>query len=186
MKILIVIGSKRKGNSHFIGYELNDKIKSTNGTNHQVTVLDLSKAKIKFCTGCLVCDQTGKCILRDDINKYVDQIVSFDIIIFISPVRWSLPSGEMKTFLDRLNPTATKHSLARKKCISVVVGQSQEGSNDANSVRQASKAFQYFCDNAEMDLLSQYEIYSCLTPCDSVGNEKVNKCINDIVRLIEN
>lgn len=180
MKILIVIGSKRKGNSRFIGYSLLDEIKKKRLDIH-IDILDLSQEKIKYCTGCLACDNTGKCILRDGINKYVDSIGGYDCIILISPVRWSLVSGEMKTFIDRLNPALSTHSLENRNFITIVVGQSNSKGKEALSVKQASMSFKLFCENAEINLISQYEIYDCLQAHDAEKNKNISSYIDSII-----
>lgn len=187
MNILIVIGSMRKGNSFTVATEINNALKAhCKNNNIKVTldILNLAKQKMKFCTGCLECDKTGACVIRDDISKLISKIANYDAFIFISPVRWSLVSGELKTFLDRLNPYATSHKLARKKCITVVIGQSEDGKEEAISVHQASDSLRYFCENAEMELVEQVRIFGCLNAGDIIGNPGIEKSITAATALI--
>ena len=60
--------------------------------------------KIEFCTGCLGCQTTGKCILRDDAERIIAQMKAMDVLVFATPIYFYEMSGQMKTLLDRTNP----------------------------------------------------------------------------------
>ena len=109
MKVMAVIGSIRRGNT----MKMIQAACSVFASN-EVQVIDLAQINMNFCTGCLYCDETKKCCIDDDMSKIMDNISSADAYIFASPVRWSLLSGEMKTFFDRLNPFATLGTLSEK------------------------------------------------------------------------
>lgn len=174
MKIIIVSGSKRKGNCEYIANSLTDYLKE-NHESIDVICLKLSEILINYCTGCLLCDETAKCYIEDDMTDLVDTIAEADGIIFLSPARWSLISGEMKTFLDRLNPLAVSMKLSGKKCITITVGQSDKDEGD--SVVAASNSFKAFTDNAEMLICKQLEIYSCLAENDISGKmHEIERC----------
>lgn len=184
MKIVMVSGSKRKGNSEFIANKIQEDLLQNDMI--ELTTIKLSEVNIEFCNGCLYCDETHHCNLDDDMTRYVDDIANADGLIFISPVRWSLMSGEMKVFLDRLNPLAVPMLLSGKKCVTIVVGQSEEEEGD--SVKAASYAFKLFADNAEIELCEQVEIFSCLAIDDikekSIAIEKsISACRNLIDML---
>lgn len=60
--------------------------------------------KIAPCTGCDCCKNSGKCIIKDDMDKITADIFSSDYIVFATPVyNYSFPAP-MKAFLDRLQP----------------------------------------------------------------------------------
>jgi multimeric flavodoxin WrbA len=64
--------------------------------DHQVMdIIDLADMTMKFCTGCLCCDEAKTCSIDDDMTKALNSIGTADAFIFASPVRWSLLSGEM-------------------------------------------------------------------------------------------
>lgn len=174
MKIIIVSGSKRKGNCEFIANSLTNYLAEAH-ESLEVVCLKLSEIAISYCTGCLLCDETGKCCIEDEMTNLVDMIAEADGVIFISPARWSLISGEMKTFLDRLNPLAVSMKLSGKKCITITVGQSKE--DEGESVVAASNSFKAFTDNAEMIICKQLEIYSCLMENDiSDRIDEIERC----------
>lgn len=177
MKLVIVSGSKRKGNSEYIASVIYEYLKDL-GYETNTTVVKLSEININYCTGCLACDETEKCNIEDDMTNLVDIIAEADGVVFISPVRWSLISGEMKTFLDRLNPLAVSMKLSGKKCLTIVIGQSEE--KEGESVIAASASFKAFADNAEMIIYKQLEVYSCLSESSiSEKPESIDECIKE-------
>lgn len=71
--------------------------------NH-VEVMSLKGKHIQFCLGCLSCQKTGKCVLKDDANEIVEKMSNADVIVFATPIYYYEMSGQMKTLLDRANP----------------------------------------------------------------------------------
>lgn len=185
MKLLVVSGSKRKGNSEYVADMLTQYLKSS-GESITVSTVKLSELSINYCTGCLECDETARCCIDDDITDIVDVVAESDGLVFISPVRWSLISGEMKAFLDRLNPLAMSMGMSGKKCITIVIGQSEAA--DGDSVKAASASFKAFADNAEIVVCKQVEVFSCLNVGDICNNtcgiEECKRACDDLADSI--
>jgi multimeric flavodoxin WrbA len=59
---------------------------------------------IGFCMGCLACQKTGRCVIRDDADIIAQKMVNAEVIAFATPVYFYTMSGQMKTMLDRSNP----------------------------------------------------------------------------------
>lgn len=101
-KNIVVINSTERinGNSCILVNEF------VNGAseNNNVEVINLRELNFGFCKGCLACQNTGKCILKDDINNVIDKVKNADILVFATPIYYYAISGELKTFLDRMNP----------------------------------------------------------------------------------
>ncbi|MGN1195765.1 MAG: flavodoxin family protein, partial [Acutalibacteraceae bacterium] len=74
---------------------------------HKVTEIFVRELDMKFCKGCLACQKTGKCVIKDDIASIIDTVRSADVLVFASPVYYYSVSGQLKTFLDRMNPIYT-------------------------------------------------------------------------------
>lgn len=72
--------------------------------NNNVSLIDLRKINCNYCVGCMACQNTGKCIQKDDINGLLEEIESADVLVFVTPIYYYSISGQLKTFLDRLNP----------------------------------------------------------------------------------
>lgn len=180
MKILLIVGSETNSNSAYIANQIIKKF-----SDIDMKILNLSNISMQFCNGCLSCDETGKCTLLDDMSSIVESVSDYDGYIFISPVRWSLLSGYMKTFFDRLNPLATTAKLAGKKSISIVIGQSKCNELGAESVNLASKSIQFFCENAEIEVVDSVEIFNCLMHGDiENSHDDLSRCISSVQKLI--
>jgi len=71
---------------------------------NDVEMVSLKGKTIGFCVGCLVCQKTQKCVLRDDAVDLAEKVKNADVLVFASPVYYYSVSGLLKTFLDRCNP----------------------------------------------------------------------------------
>ena len=79
-------------------------IKGAEEAGHETKKICVYDKKIEFCKGCLVCQTTGKCILRDDAERIIAQLKAMDVLVFATPIYFYEMSGQMKTLLDRTNP----------------------------------------------------------------------------------
>lgn len=100
-KVTIISSSFRNpSSSKKLAFEMMKGIKK----NNEVSLIELDKINFNFCKGCLACQKTGKCIINDDIKNIIKEIQSSDILVFVTPIYFYSISGQLKTFLDRLNP----------------------------------------------------------------------------------
>ena len=102
-KVLIICGSPRKnGNSDLLAAQL---AKGATEAGHEVETIYIRDLKMGFCFGCLACLPDKKaCVQRDDINALLPKVLEADVLVFSTPVYYYSVTGQMKTFLDRLNP----------------------------------------------------------------------------------
>ena len=124
MRILLVGGSPRKGNSEWM---LNQLAHDLSEQGAQVDVLLLRKTYVKQCVGCLKCeDRAGRCRLNDAMNNLYPTLVEADAIVMASPVYFEMISGLLKNFIDRTCPVWTKlegKTLAGLLCAEEGIGQ---------------------------------------------------------------
>lgn len=101
MRISIINGSPRlKGATASILKEA--ELYLLNNYEVDVEYIDLVKTKMRFCQGCMVCYQTGKCLIKEDtVEEISKKIKSSDGIIIGSPTYGSNVSGLLKNFMDR-------------------------------------------------------------------------------------
>lgn len=71
---------------------------------HEVEKVRLRGRKIGFCTGCLACQKTQRCVIADDAPEIVQKMQASDVVAFATPVYYYEMSGQLKTLLDRANP----------------------------------------------------------------------------------
>lgn len=101
-KVLIISSSLRAGsNSEILARECE---KGAKAAGHEVEFLSLKGKEIRFCIGCLACQSTGRCVLRDDVTGIMDKVKDAEVLVFATPVYYYEMSGALKTLLDRLNP----------------------------------------------------------------------------------
>lgn len=100
--ILIISSTLRKyGNSEILAEEFAKGVKDA---GHNVEFISLRDKEIKFCHGCLACQKTQSCVIKDDSNAIVEKMMNADVIVFSTPIYYYAMSGQLKTLLDRANP----------------------------------------------------------------------------------
>jgi multimeric flavodoxin WrbA len=173
-KSIILVGSARTGNSLFLAR----KIAEQNGAE----IVQIATKNIAQCTGCLECDETQKCIFNDDMTSLIPKVVETDVVIIITPTRWGLLSGDVKVFIDRMNPIATTEELVGKQLIVVSIGQSEVGDT---SIQHAVDSLVFFGESAGMELIGSFPIYECLAENDlSLKDDVAGKVVEDILELL--
>lgn len=107
--VLIISTSPNKGGSSAkIAKEF---ARGVTDAGNNVEVVTLRDKKINFCKGCLACQKTQKCVIRDDANEIVEKMKFSDVIVWVTPVYYYNMSGQMKTMIDRSNPLYTSDYL---------------------------------------------------------------------------
>lgn len=103
MKNVLIINStnRRGGNSQILAEQFAKGVKDSGNNVQTINLRDLN---LKFCMGCLACQKIGKCVLNDDVNALLPIVKNADVIVFATPVYYYSMCGQLKTFIDRLNP----------------------------------------------------------------------------------
>ena len=104
-KVIIISSSMRDGNSNMLSEEFK---KGALEANNQVEKIDLKDLNLKYCLGCGVCQETGKCVIKDDVSMVLNKIVDSDVIVFATPVYFGSICGQLKVLLDRMYPLYKK------------------------------------------------------------------------------
>lgn len=71
---------------------------------NEVELISLRGKTINFCRGCMACQKTRRCVIRDDADEICRKALSADVLVFATPIYYYEMSGQLKTLLDRLNP----------------------------------------------------------------------------------
>ena len=101
-KVLIISTSLRKGgNSDILADQF---MKGAQDSGNQVEKISLINMQIGFCKGCLVCQKTQECTIKDDAVEIAEKVKNADIVVFATPIYYYEMSGQIKTLLDRCNP----------------------------------------------------------------------------------
>lgn len=100
--ILVITTSLRaKSNSDILAQSL---ISGAKDAGHSVEQISLKGKKLGFCLGCLACQKTQKCVLKDDAANIMAKVKNADTLVFVTPIYYYEMSGQMKVLLDRMNP----------------------------------------------------------------------------------
>ena len=101
-KVYIVSSTPRKnGNSEILA---NEFARGAEEAGNSVIKINVRELDLKFCIGCLYCQSHDKCVLSDEMNSLYNDIQTADVLVFATPIYYYEMSGQLKTFLDRLNP----------------------------------------------------------------------------------
>ena len=101
-KVLVITTSLRaKSNSDILAERL---IAGAKDAGHEVELISLKGKKIGFCIGCLSCQKTQRCVIKDDAVEIAEKVKNADTLVFVTPIYYYEMAGQMKTLLDRMNP----------------------------------------------------------------------------------
>ena len=117
MKIVVL---KSSGHTHGSSNLLADAfIRGAKESGHTITEIDVYKANVKPCTGCVACGYEGTCVQRDDMTSIRQNILDSDMIVFVTPLYYYGFSAQLKTVIDRF--CAFNGSLTSKQMKSVLI-----------------------------------------------------------------
>ena len=116
MKIVIINGSARKGNTLTA---INAFIKGAAEKN-EIEVIAPDKLHISPCKGCGACQCHKGCVDQDDTNPTINKLVEADMILFATPVYWWGMTAQSKQVIDKCYCRGLQ--LKEKKIGLIVVG----------------------------------------------------------------
>ena len=96
---------------------------------NEVEFVSLAGREIGFCRGCLACQKTGSCVIRDGMGALIRKVREADAIVFATPIYYYEMSGQMKVFLDRCNPLYISDYKFRSVCL--ITASAEEGDDVA-------------------------------------------------------
>lgn len=101
MKVVAFNGSpKADGNTYQC---LNMVAESLRKENIDVEIIHVGNKTIRGCMDCGTCikNQNRKCVIKDEVNTWIEKMQEADGILLGSPVYFGGINGTMKSFLDR-------------------------------------------------------------------------------------
>ena len=103
MRKVLIISTSLRGNSNsdILARECE---KGARDAGLDTEYVSLKGKDIKYCIGCLSCQKTGKCVLKDDVADIMAKVKETEVIVYATPIYYYEMGGQMKTLLDRLNP----------------------------------------------------------------------------------
>jgi len=127
MKAIFVNGSPRKNKN--TADMLQSAMRGAQEMGAECEMVHLYDIDFKGCKSCFACKLknskcNGVCALKDDLRPVLERCREADVIVLGSPVYYSYPTGELRSFMERLCfPVGTylyengKHITLRNKVI---------------------------------------------------------------------
>ncbi|MGD2081000.1 MAG: flavodoxin family protein [Nitrospirota bacterium] len=110
MNVIAFMGSPRRGgNTETLLKE------ALGGAGLEARVFDLNDMQIKPCQHCGGCEDTGQCIIPDDMEQVSSAIRAADRIILSTPVFFSGVSAQAKAMIDRCQQFWCEKYLLKKE-----------------------------------------------------------------------
>ncbi len=106
-----------------------------------VEAVSLKGKKIAYCRGCMACQKTLTCAIRDDANEIAEKVKGAEVVVFVTPVYYYSISGQLKALFDRCNPLYNADYKFRDVYLLATAADDAEG-----AVEGAEKAVQGWVD----------------------------------------
>jgi len=111
MKVLGLFGSPRRGgNTELL---LEKALQGAESEGAEVERVYLTDHTITPCKECHGCDQTGHCVIPDDMQKIYPKLLEADIIILASPIFFYGVTAWAKALIDRSQPLWARKYLLK-------------------------------------------------------------------------
>jgi len=111
MKVLGIFGSPRRGGNTDLLLE--EALKGAQEEGAKVERLYLSDYTITPCKECHGCDNTGSCVVLDDMQKIYPRLLEADVVIFASPIFFYGVTAWAKALIDRSQALWSKKYLLK-------------------------------------------------------------------------
>jgi len=112
MKVIAFHGSPRTGGNTEI--LLHEALRGITAAGHEVRLFTLNLMNIRPCQNCGGCDETGCCIVEDEMGPIYDAIRGADRIILASPIFFFGLSAQTKAMVDRCQAFWCEKYLLKK------------------------------------------------------------------------
>lgn len=113
MKVLGIYGSPRKkGNSDLL---LDRALEGAKEAGAEIATVRPSKLEMSGCLECGSCDETGECVLEDDMEKVYPMLEEADVILFASPIFFYGFPAQAKALIDRSQALWCKRMMKKSR-----------------------------------------------------------------------
>lgn len=171
-KVIVISTSLRAGsNSDMLADRL---IEGAKDAGCEVKKIALIGKTIQFCKGCLACQQMGKCVINDDVNEVMAQVLEADVVVWATPIYYYEMSGQMKTLIDRMNAMFVKDYRFRDVYLLTTAAES-----DSNTPQRAEMGLMGWIDCYPKSRLAGTLFCGGVTSSREIeGNPKLQEAYN--------
>lgn len=154
VRVLGIYGSPRKGgNTDLL---LDRVLEGARDAGGQVKGVYARELKISGCLECGGCDETGECVVPDDMQDVYPLLEEADVIFLASPIFFYTVTAQVKALIDRCQamwarrmlekPPPERQTYASGKGFLIAVG----ATRGANLFQGAELVARYFFDALDM------------------------------------
>lgn len=113
MKLLVVLGSPRKGgNTETLAQKIAEPMEEAGWS---VEYVRLNNLKLRPCQGCGGCEKTGHCVIKDDMTELYELADLADRIVLTSPIYFYGLTAQCKIFGDRFQAKWARKYLLKER-----------------------------------------------------------------------
>lgn len=98
MKVLLINGSPHKTGCTYTALEEISKTLKEENIDSEIYQIG---TKAEACRACYACAKLGRCVIDDEVNKFIEYAKDFDGFIIGAPVHYGSACGGAAAFLDR-------------------------------------------------------------------------------------
>ncbi len=113
MELLGIYGSPRKGGN--TDTMLDHFLAGAESEGASVAKVYVRRLKIQGCLGCGGCDETGTCVVDDDMSQVYPLFHRCPRIVVAAPIYFYGIPGPLKSLIDRSQACFMKNQLARQR-----------------------------------------------------------------------
>jgi len=184
MKVLGILGSPRVGGNSDILLE--QALAGAKDAGGEVEKIVLSKKKISGCLDCGKCNETGVCVIKDDMQEIHKKILEADVVIHSVPVYFWAMTAQMKAYLDRwcafFDAQWRLHKAYRPKMKVKRIGLITVcGDPNVSTADPIVHSFKNTCQFAGLNLLEVVQV-SAAAKGEIANNEEAKKKAYDLGR----
>lgn len=110
MKINILMGSPNKNGSTRI--LVDSFAQGAAAAGHDCEIIDVCRANVHPCIGCVRCGYEGPCVQKDDSELIRGKLLGSDMVVFATPLYYYGMTAQLKAVVDRF--CAYNSSLNRR------------------------------------------------------------------------
>ena len=111
MKVLGIYGSPRKGgNSDQL---LDQALKGAESAGAETSAVYARRLKMSGCLECGGCDETGACVVKDDMQSVYPLVEEAGIVFLASPIFFYGLTAQVKALVDRSQALWSKRRLTK-------------------------------------------------------------------------
>lgn len=143
MKVLVITGSPHKnGTSARLAEQF---VKGAEEAGHEVCRFDAAFMNIHPCIACEKCHNTDTgCAFKDDMEKINPELLSADVVVFVSPIYYYGMNAQIRTVIDRFY--ANDASLHGNKKTALMLTMADDTMESAEGAVASFKGMANFLD----------------------------------------